>query len=265
MAQWNLDTRELAESYDRLSDSQFLFGKLLIERMAVRAEERVLDLGCGTGRLAEWLSQLVGPSGIVLGIDPLPHRIEIARRRAKPGLRFEIGGSDDLGRFADCSWDAACLNSVFHWIERKAEALRGIRRILRPGGRLGIGTGEKDQPNPFRAIVEESIAAVMGKVPERAYLHPFLLSAEEVRDLVAGAGFSVRLVESKLYTGFVAQAEELIDFLRSSSFGNFLAAIPEEDQPAILERIREGLERLRTVHGIERKFQRLLVIAERKE
>ncbi len=264
MTRLNLDTRELAESYDRLSDSQFLFGKLLIERMGVRAGERVLDVGCGTGRLAEYVSQVVGPTGTVLGIDPLPHRIEIALRRAKPGLGFAVGGSDDLGRFADAAWDQVCLNSVFHWIERKAEALEEIHRILRPGGKLGIGTGEKDQPNPFRKVIEGAIISVMGTVPEGTRLSPFLLSAEEWRNLVSEAGFSVRLVESQLYTDFVEKAEDLIEFLRSSSFGNFLAGIPEEDQPAILEQIRERLERLRTARGIERKFQRLLVVAERK-
>ncbi len=265
MTQLNLDTPELAQSYDRLSDSQFLFGKLLIERMGVHAGERVLDVGCGTGRLAASIARIVGPSGTVLGIDPLPHRIEIAQRRARPGLRFEIGGSDDLGRFADQSWDDVCLNSVFHWIERKGEALREIHRILRPGGRLGIGTGEKDQPNPFRAIVEESIAAVVGRVPEGVRLSPFLLSSEELRGLVSEAGFSVSLVESKPYTDYVEKAEDLIEFLRSSSFGNFLAGVPEEHRPAILERMQGGLERLRTARGIERKFQRLLVVAERKE
>ncbi|VVM06976.1 class I SAM-dependent methyltransferase [Methylacidimicrobium tartarophylax] len=263
--QFDLDTRELAESYDRLSDAQFCFGKLLVDRLEIQTGQRVLDVGCGTGRLAEYVAQAVGPSGEVLGIDPLPFRIEIARKRARPGLSFEIGGSDDLGRFADRSWDVVCLNSVFHWIERKAEALREIHRILQPGGRLGIGTGDKDQPNPFHAIIKEAIASVMGQVPEGAQISPFLLSAEEVRELVLKAGFSALRVESTLHSDFVDRVDDLLDFFQASSFGNFLALVPEERQPAVTVRIREELEKLRTAHGIERRFQRLLVIGERKE
>lgn len=265
MTQLGLDTRELAENYDRLSDSQFLFGKILVDLLRVGPGQRVLDVGCGTGRLAEYISQRVGPSGQVVGIDPLPHRIEIARRRVKPNLGFQMGGSDDLGRFSDGSWDVVCLNSVFHWIERKAEALGAIHRILRPGGKLGIGTGAKDQPNPFQALVKESIAAVMGEVPKEAHLHPVLLSAGELSDLVVGAGFSVLVLESRPYTDFVDRVDDLLEFFDSSSFGNFLAAVPAENRPAIRERIREGLEKLRTGRGIERRFERLLVIGERKE
>ncbi|WP_202214159.1 class I SAM-dependent methyltransferase [Methylacidimicrobium sp. AP8] len=263
--QFDLDTRELAESYDRLSDTQFRFGTLLVDRLGIRPGQRVLDVGCGTGRLAEHLAQRVGPSGEVLGIDPLPFRLEIARKRARPGLSFALGGSDDLPRFADRSWDAVCLNSVFHWIERKEEALREIRRILRPGGRLGIATGDKEQPNPFSAIIREAIASVMGGIPEGARISPFLLSAEELRALVLAAGFPFVEVESTLHSDFVDRVDDLLEFFQASSFGNFLALVPAERRAAVTGRIRRELEKLRTARGIERRFRRLLLVAERKD
>src|SRR6187551_777044 len=62
----SLDTPELARHYESVSvDRQFEAGKLLIERLAVRSGERVFDVGCGTGLLAEYVAQLVGANGQV--------------------------------------------------------------------------------------------------------------------------------------------------------------------------------------------------------
>ena len=67
----SLDTPELARYYEAVSvDRQFEVGKVLIERLAVRSGERVFDIGCGTGLLAEHVAQLVGANGQVLAVDP---------------------------------------------------------------------------------------------------------------------------------------------------------------------------------------------------
>ncbi len=80
------DAPELAERYDRMSDSQFQSGCILVDRMNVKKNDVALDVGCGTGRLALHVSGIVGPSGRVVGIDPSPHRVRIAdRKRKRPG------------------------------------------------------------------------------------------------------------------------------------------------------------------------------------
>src|ERR1700694_217425 len=72
------DSAELAATYEKVSDRQFEHGKQLIAALNISRGERVLDIGAGTGRLAAYVSELVGPSGHVVGIDPLALRIEIA-------------------------------------------------------------------------------------------------------------------------------------------------------------------------------------------
>src|SRR6185436_17144255 len=99
------DTRQLAETYDRASDLQFESGKRLVERLGLEEGARVLDVGCGTGRLARWMAERLGPRGSVVGIDPLEHRISVARSHAG-AARFEVGQAEDLGAFADASFDA---------------------------------------------------------------------------------------------------------------------------------------------------------------
>src|SRR5271166_3089920 len=112
------DTSHLAETYDRLSDSQFEGGKRLVERLGLKAGDRVLDVGCGTGRLARWIAERVAPGGAVVGIDPLVERVA----------------------FASESFDAVCMSAVFHWVNDKPKALNEARRVLRAGGRLGVTT-----------------------------------------------------------------------------------------------------------------------------
>src|SRR5262245_54554766 len=98
------DSRNLAETYDRVSDLQFESGKRLVERLGLEQGTRVLDVGCGTGRLAQWIAERVGTGGVVAGVDPLEERIHIARSRAG-AVRFEVGQAEDLHAFEDASFD----------------------------------------------------------------------------------------------------------------------------------------------------------------
>jgi hypothetical protein len=69
------DTPELASAYDRTSLYQFENGKQLVSALSISVGECVLDIGAGTGHLAAYVGKIVGPSGWVVGIDPLPLRI----------------------------------------------------------------------------------------------------------------------------------------------------------------------------------------------
>lgn len=114
----------------------------------------MLDIGCGTGRLTEYVAGLVGDSGYVVGIDPLPLRIDIARRRSTSHLVFRVGQCEHLDDFPDHSFDVAYLNSVFHWLAEKLPALTAVHRVLKPGGRLGITSASKERPHQFETIVQ---------------------------------------------------------------------------------------------------------------
>jgi ubiquinone/menaquinone biosynthesis C-methylase UbiE len=93
----------------------------------------VLDVGCGTGRLAAALSE----RSRVWAVDPSPEMLEVARRRA-PDVRFKRGSVDALP-FKDAWFERATMWLVVHLVERPA-AFTELRRVLVPGGRLAIAT-----------------------------------------------------------------------------------------------------------------------------
>ncbi|CAI9085921.1 class I SAM-dependent methyltransferase [Candidatus Methylacidiphilum fumarolicum] len=260
---FDLDSIELAESYEKFSDSQFFHGKVLINMLKIKSSDFVLDIGCGTGRLTQYISELLR-GGKIIGIDPLPYRIKIAKEKETKNLFFEVGGTLDLHRFQENSFDCILLNSVFHWIENKAEALEQIKRILKPGGRVGISTGDKNYKTTIRELVEQSVRKYVKNAFEFSF-SPFLLSSEEIKSLINKSGLHIEQFRLFEYSTFSHSPEALITFLESSSFGNFLSQIPLEHKSQILADIKRDLEKLRTPKGIERKHLCILVVATKSE
>jgi arsenite methyltransferase len=105
---------------------------------------RILDLGCGTGRDVYVLSQLVGPTGTVIGLDMTEEQLAVARsteewhreRFGYPRSNVELrhGFIEDLSFLPDASVDIVVSNCVVNLSPRKDSVLREVFRVLKPGG-----------------------------------------------------------------------------------------------------------------------------------
>lgn len=119
--------------------------KTLIEGLAFRSGERILDLGTGTGEIAIAIKQR-GRDVEVIGIDPDPKALDRAKQkagRAGVAIRFEQGFGDQLP-YADQSFDRVLSSFVFHHLpdDQKDSTLREIRRVLKPGGEFRMADFE---------------------------------------------------------------------------------------------------------------------------
>ena len=110
--------------------------------LAARPGETILDLGSGPGILACELAVEVGPTGKVAAVDVSAEMNAIAARRvdeAGLGERIEVvlGDAAELA-FPNACFDAVVSTQVLEYIEDVDRALRELRRVLRPGGRLVV-------------------------------------------------------------------------------------------------------------------------------
>jgi SAM-dependent methyltransferase len=106
----------------------------------LRPGMQVLDVGSGPGSITLGLAGVVAP-GVVFGIDIDPAQVEQARalagERGVTNVRFQVA---DLYRlpFPDGSFDAAFARTVVHGLREPVRALAELRRVLRPGGVVGL-------------------------------------------------------------------------------------------------------------------------------
>ncbi len=261
-----LDTAQLAQHYDAVSlDRQFEAGKLLVKRLGLRAGERALDVGSGTGLLAEYVAGIVGSSGSVVAIDPLPLRVDIARRRAKSNLTFRVGDAYELGAYADASFDVVYLNAVFHWLPEKLGPLREFHRLLTPGGRLGISTGAGERLGTLQAVRKAVLSREpYARFPESRDGTAHRVTLAELQGLLQQTGFAISSLEVVPNVTVQPTPNAAIEFSQASSFGNFLGHLPEALQQAARDEIVRELEAFRVPEGIRLEGARIFAVAERQ-
>jgi ubiquinone/menaquinone biosynthesis C-methylase UbiE len=144
-----------------------------------KAGDRVLDVGCGSGRLTMAAQLWAGENGEAVGIDPSPEMIEVARQNAKRAgskAKFQLGVAESLP-FPDSSFDVVLNRLMLHHLpeDLKQRGLAEMRRVLKPGGVCLIADFEPPRSGLLRLIVENHMTP-MAHVDVRNYV-PLLKDA----------------------------------------------------------------------------------------
>lgn len=135
--------------------------KRLVQRLDLRPGRTVLDLAAGTGKL----TRLLVPSGAnVLASEPIPEmRAELERRVPSA---VALGGTAERIPLVDQYVDAVTVAQAFHWFQAD-EALREIRRVLRPGGGLALIWNTRDDRNKLNRAISEILEPISRDTPRR--------------------------------------------------------------------------------------------------
>ena len=197
-----------ARLYD-LGTTLFSFGRLsalhrsIVDLARVVPGERLLDVGCGPGRLAILAATVTGPGGESRGIDPAPEMVELARRKAaRAGVpaRFDVGAIETLP-YPDDHFHVVLSSLMLHHLpdELKDRGLREVRRVLRPAGRLGCL--EITQPTgllrPFFDLWFDRLVPLAGRLLPGGSAYEYLPASvrrfpgpRDLATVCAGAGFA---------------------------------------------------------------------------
>lgn len=143
-----------ARTYDRVADPMHRWGVAVLDRLPLRGDERVLDAGCGSGRVTEALAERL-PHGRVVALDASPAMLLEARRRLERfGERIDFVEAD-LGRPLPIAGpvDAILSTATFHWVPDHDALFRNLAAVIRPGGRLVAQCGGTGNIEALRRVV----------------------------------------------------------------------------------------------------------------
>jgi ubiquinone/menaquinone biosynthesis C-methylase UbiE len=227
-----------AENYERyfVPTIGMSFATALLSAADLHRADRVLDVACGTGVVTRLAAERVGAEGAVTGLDINPAMLAVARSIGSSGAAIEWHeASAESLPLADESFDVVLSSLGLQFVADKAAAMREVRRVLAPDGRLAVAT--VGPTPPLFAVLEQALARHVS--PEVASFMRAVFSLyqpEELEELTSGAGFREVDVRSDALTlTLPGPVEFLWQYVHSTPLGAVLAQMDDS--------ARETLER----------------------
>lgn len=262
------DFSSIARIYRQTATAQKSAAERLFWMLGVERKDNVLDLGCGTGHLAQEMRVLT--DGRVVGVDPSPEMLALAREAAPEGIEFITGFAEELDMPGE--FDAILCNSAFQWFKDEQRALANCFAALRPGGRMAMQAPARRDYCPTFVRAVGTLATDPRTSGTWARFHTpwtFYETAEEYGRLFTDAGFALVSAEIEELREH-ATPERAVDMFESGAAAGYLnpacyeGGFSEEYAAAARELILRDFESQVAADGhIELLFYRVYVLARR--
>ncbi len=205
---------DVVSSYDELSFWSAMFGQMLLERVPMRPNQSVLDIGYGAGFPLLELAERLGPTCTVHGIDPWA----AARRRAEFKARLYhvsnielVDGDAARMPFQNGQFDLLVSNLGVNNFTDPLAVLKECARVAKPGARLALTTNPTGHMREFYAVFEATLRerGLQARLPGLAAHIAHRLPVEALQGLLEQAGFKLRSV---------ARQDAVLRYLDGSAF-----------------------------------------------
>lgn len=161
------------------------FAERLVDEIRPAPGERVLDVACGTGIVARLARERLGRNGAVVGVDVNAGMLAVARRVAAD-IEWREGDATALPVGEGEQFDVVTCHQGLQFFADRLAALRHMRRAMKPGGRLAIGTWRPEDEVPFGRALREVAERRVGPIMDRRHS---LGDSAAVAGLLTDAGF----------------------------------------------------------------------------
>jgi len=220
------------ELYASSSSAQKSWGLELLAKLPLTGNEKVLDVGCGDGKLSAEISMRL-PEGSVLGIDLSEAMVCFAKahypKEQFPNLSFMLMNAEKMPFYSE--FDVIFSNAALHWIkepEAIETVLKGFLKSLKPGGKLLAQFGGRGNAEEVLLVLNSMLDGEKWSPYFRNFVFPYgFYGPEEYGKWLKSAGFSAGRAE--LYSKDMAlKGKEGLSGWFASTWHPFTERVPED-------------------------------------
>ena len=227
-----------AKDYKDSSSSQQKWGRDLIPKLNLKGDEKVLDIGCGDGKVTAEIAACV-PKGSVLGIDSSEDMVSFAQQSypatAFPNLAFKAGDARSLD--FNKEFDAVFSNATLHWVIDHMPVLEGIKKSLRPSGKVLLQMGGKGNAAKILHVLDTIIQSEKWSQSFTDFPVPYgFYEPEEYREWLEYVGLEAKRIELIPKDMIHGGKSELASWIRTTWLP-YTQRIPEEIRQTFIDEI----------------------------
>ena len=229
MTEWN------AAEYVRRSSLQEAMAGEVLALLDLTGSERVLDVGCGDGRITAEIASRV-PRGSILGVDSSHDMISFATDHfspsVRPNLRFEVANARCLP-FRD-EFDLVVSFNALHWVPEQDAALRSICSAMKSSGRAQLRLVPVGERKSLEAVLEETRLSSRWSGYFSDFRDPYLrMTPDEYKAAAERNGLRVRRIHTEQKAWDFESHPAFVAF-GSVTFVEWTRRLPEAEKPAFI-------------------------------
>jgi trans-aconitate methyltransferase len=234
-----------AQAYNRVSALQQWLAAKSLGRLPLDGDERVLDVGCGDGKVTSEIARRL-PRGSVVGVDASHAMIAFAAEKfpatAHPNLAFRVADAAELP-FAN-QFDLVVSFNCLHWVRDQTAALRGIRTALVAPGRAHLRFVSRGARKALEDVIEDTRRAPPWAAYFTDYRPPYVhLTPDAYRALVEDSGLCVECLDVQQEAWDFESRNAFVQFAQAT-FVEWTRLLPPERHGAFIDEVLDRYRQL---------------------